>query len=324
MSKYNSFLLLICLWAGIGVSAQELNCKFRIQTPNLQMVDPVIFKTLEADMNEFLNNRKWTSDAFSPEEKINCNINLTINAEKSSNRFQGELTIQADRPVLNSSYQSPLFIHKDNDVEFEYSQFSALEFDENAFISNLTSVLAFYVYTVLGLEYDSFTRLGGTALYQRAQNIINNAGNSNQGFVGWKANESLRNRYWMNENLLNPKYQDMREAYYIYHRQGMDLMFENVSAGRKGVNDAIKKVESVFNQSQNNYLVKVFTNTKNEEIQNIFGDASVPNHEKAAMINVLVKVDPINARKFQEMNKYGTTGPAKKVPIDGRMPDKGN
>ncbi len=315
--KNIGFLLIVFL-LGYSVMAQELNCRFRIQTPNMQSVDASVFKTLEADVNQFLNNQIWTSDRFGEQEKIDCNIVLVITNEFSQTRFGGELTVQADRPVFNSNYLSPIFIHKDSDVQFEYSQFSALEFDENAFMSNLTSVLGFYVYTIIGIHYDSFQRMGGTPYFTKAQNIVNVAANNNNSHTGWKPTEGLRNRYWINENYMNSKYNDIREATYIYHRNGLDEMYSDPNNARKMILSAVKKVEGVFNISQSNFLVKIFTTSKTEELKNIFGDMSVPGKEKTDIMSSITRIDPSAARLIQDMNKMGVNK-APTVPMDNGM-----
>ncbi len=292
------FILLFCFKA----NAQELNCIVRVQAPQLQLVDPAIFKTLEADMYEFMNTRDWTEgDEFDDEEKIDCNINIAIVEEISQTRFKAEITIQASRPVYNSTYESVTFFHKDNDFEFEYAQFQPLNFNVNAYNGELTSVLAFYAFMVLGYDYDTFSKNGGDQWFNQARQIVQNATDS--GRKGWKAFDGTRNRYWMIENQLDPKFSAMRTAFFDYHRKGLDKMHEDPELGRAQILLALQKVEKVSKANPNSMAITVFSNTKSDEIYDIFNYFRVPSSEKTKVGTMMVRVDPANAQRFLALGR---------------------
>src|SRR5688572_929103 len=185
-------------------SAQEINCQVTVNSSQIQESNKTIFETLQRQLSEFVNSRKWTNDVFLNQERIECNILINITERVSTDQFKATMSLQARRPVFNTSYYSALINHQDNDFAFSYVQDQVLEFDENSVSNNLTGVIAYYVYTILGFDYDSFSPEGGTPYFGKAQNIVNNA----QGLQerGWKAFESQRNRYWLSENLLNVQF----------------------------------------------------------------------------------------------------------------------
>ncbi len=295
-------LTLLLTFGMFAAQAQELDCKIRIQAPNLQLVDPAIFKTLEADIYEFMNTRDWTEgDAFSDEERVECNINIAILEEISQTSFKGELTIQASRPVYNSTYESVIFLHNDKDFDFEYAQYQPLNFNINAYNGELTSVLAFYAYMILGFDYDSYAPEGGSPWFVQARQIVQNA--NDQGRKGWKAFDGTRNRYWMIENQLDPKFSGLRAAYYDYHRKGLDVMHKDADLGRAQILSSLQKVEKVSKNNPNSMGITVFSNTKSDEIFDIFNYFRVPNGEKTKVGTMMVRVDPANAQRFLSLGK---------------------
>lgn len=297
------YLFTFLLFLGsIVTQAQELNCTVRVQAPQLQLVDPAVFKTMEAELYEFMNTRDWTEgDAFSDDERINCNINIAIVEEISQTRFKAELTIQASRPVYNSTYESVTFFHNDKDFEFEYAQFQPFNFNVNAYNSELTSVLGFYAYIILGFDYDSFEKEGGTKWFVQARQIVQNA--TDQGRKGWKAFDGTRNRYWMIENQLDPKFSGLRSAFYEYHRKGLDEMHADAELGRAQILRALQKVETVSKSNANSMAITVFSNTKSDEIYDIFNYFRIPNSEKMKVGTMMVRVDPANAQRFLSLGK---------------------
>lgn len=321
------YIIIILLFiSSFSIKAQELNCKIRIQAPNLQLVDPAIFKTLEADIYEFMNSRDWTEgDAFSDGERIECNINIAIIEEISQTRFKGELTIQASRPVYNSTYESVIFFHNDKDFEFEYAQYQPLNFNVNAYNSELTSVMAFYAYIILGFDYDSFSAEGGTPWFVQARQIVQNATDS--GRKGWKAFDGTRNRYWLIENQLDPKFRALRSAYFEYHRKGFDVMHEDADLGRAQILKALQKVEKTSKNNPNSMAIAVFSNTKSDEIFDVFNYFRVPNGEKMKVGTMMVRVDPANAQRFLSLGKSSSNpggrnfGNGNSVPRGGSTPN---
>lgn len=293
MRIFSLFLLIVCG----SLTAQELECNVRVQTTQVTLADPAIFENLENDIFEFMNNRRWTKDEFTEAEKIVCNININIVEEISSTRFRAEVIINASRPVYNSSYSSQIFRHQDNEIEFNYAPFTPLEYDENAFLSNLTHVLAYYANIILAMDYDSFEEQGGTPYLIKAKQLVDLAQNS--GFPGWTTKKAVeRNRYRLIDDLLNNRFVGIRKAYYKYHRQGLDMMFEDTDAGRSNIVAALEMVGDVDKNNPNTMLPRVFSNTKSEEVINIFKDMSVSGREKAQVLGILSKLDPAASRKL--------------------------
>jgi len=312
-----------------NVNAQELDAQVVVQAANLQMVDPKVFTTLENDIREFINGRKWTDDNFKLEEKVKCNFQLTITEEKSATSFAAQLTVQSSRPVFNSAYETILFNHQDKQVEFEYVEFQPIDFNENTHMSELGSILGYYAYIILGYDYDSFAKSGGDAHYLKAQTVVNNAQNSR--VKGWKALEDNRrqNRYWLVEDLLSNKHKPLREAYYKYHRLGLDMMDDNTSTGRSGIWSAIQLAKATNNSARNSMAIDVFINTKKSEIIDLFADASVTSPEKVRVMNAMSNIDPANIQDYQKINntlgggKGGSTRGNNNNPFSGTPSDRG-
>ncbi len=284
------------------VQAQELEFDVTVNTPKLQTVDPRVFQDMESQLQSFLNNRKWTEDAFNQEERIKCNIQLTITEELGPTSFAADLAIQSARPVFNSSLETALLTHVDKGVTFRYEQFQPLEFSENNFNDNLTSILGFYVYLILGLDYDSFSPLGGEEYLQRAQNIINIIpSNVADGNPGWRPNDGNgnRNRYWILENLLSPRVKDLRYALYDYHLRGLDLMPKNQDLGRANILKAMQSIEKVGRAYPNSMIIQMFFNAKNNELVDIFNQGT--RAEKTEIIRICSKLDPANAIKYRKI-----------------------
>ena len=300
--KY-TFIILFFL-SGTKTFAQELLAEVRVQTPKLNTVDPSVFRTLEADLSQFINNRQWTDVNYNQNERIECTFNINIVEEVSSTRFKAEVSIQAIRPVYNSNYKTIIFQHQDKDWEFEYAAFQPMEYDPNSFINNLTSMLAYYAYVIIGYDYDSFSDQGGTDYFRLAETVVNNSQAS--GFSGWASNENSkrRNRYWLTENLLNPRFSGLRSLYYTYHRHGLDLMYEDTEGGMAGLMDAVTKLEQASKDNPNTMAMKVFTISKNEEIVSIFSGNDVKPTDKIRVVNMMTKVDPASASIFRKINTF--------------------
>src|SRR5665647_562247 len=228
-------LLLLILLAVNFAGAQELNARVTVNSSRIgTTVNKNVFQTLQTALNTFLNNRKWTKDVFSVNEKIDCNFFLNLQPTNDANVYSASLTIQAARPVFNTSYLSPIINFQDEDVIFKYIEFQQLEFNENrvagtdALLSNLTALFAYYANIIIAFDYDAFSPRGGDMYFLKAQNIVNNAPES-RGISGWKAFDGKRNRYWLVENMMNSRYAIIHDIYYAYYRLGMDKMYENES-----------------------------------------------------------------------------------------------
>jgi len=301
------FIPLFLLLFASSLVAQELDCNVRVQTTQVTLADPAIFENLETDIYEFMNNRRWTKDEYTEAEKIVCNFNINIVEEISSTRFRAEVIINASRPVYNSSYTTQIFRHQDNEIEFNYAPFTPLEYDPNAFLSNLTHVLAFYANIILAMDYDSFSEEGGTPYLTKAKQLVDLAQNS--GFPGWITKKNVeRNRYRLIDDLMNNRFIGIRRAYYQYHRQGLDLMFDDTNKGRSNIVAALEMVGEVNKNNPNTMLPRVFSNTKSEEIINIFKDASVNGREKAQVLSILSNLDPAASRKLSTQSAASRQG----------------
>ena len=278
--------------------AQELEVSITINTPKLQTADPKVFETLKTGVEEFMNNQKWTNDVFEQEERIKMDIVMTISKELSSNTFEAEISLQSIRPVYNSSYATPLFKHQDKGVVFTYEQFQPLEFSQTTYLNNLTSVLGYYAYIVLGMDYDSFSPFGGEPYFQAAQDIVNRIPpNVASAVPGWRSVESNRNRYWLVENLLSPRVRSFRQAIYDYHRQGLDVMSKEVAVGRAVMTQALETLNDVNRSYPNSMILQVFANTKSDEIIEIYKGAGPT--EKTSVTRTMEKVDPPRASEYR-------------------------
>jgi hypothetical protein len=274
--------------------AQELNCNVQVNSTQLAINDPTIFDNMQRAIFEFMNNRPFTEDVYKLDEKIDCSILINLESSVSSNRYSGSIQIQAKRPVYGASYTTTIFSHKDNDLQFSFTPFEPLEFSENAFLGNLTAVLAFYAYVVIGYSYDSFAPNGGTQAFQKALTIINLATSTVE--PGWKAFESQFNRYWLIENHLNSRFKGVRTCLYKYHREGLDQMADKVGPARIKIIEAIEELQPVHRNFPNSLNVKTIFNAKMEEIINIFSAA--PSEEKDRIMKILQEVDPGNNNRY--------------------------
>ncbi len=293
-------LFLFFALATVGVQAQELTFSVKINTLKLQTVDPKVFATLEQAVAEFLNNQKWTEDVFETKERINCNLVLTIQEELSPTSFKADLAIQASRPVYGSTYETRMLNHLDKEVTFSYEQFQPLIYSKNVFNDNLSSILAFYVYIILGMDYDSFSLFGGDEHYQTAQEILNTVPqNVASSAAGWRSVEGNRNRYWIMENILSPRVRPLRQGLYEYHRQGLDMMANDVNTGRAIVLQALEEVDKVNQSYPNAMIVQMFSNAKSDEIVEIFKRGT--RQEQDRVVQIMTKVDATNASKYRNI-----------------------
>lgn len=299
MRKY-VLMALACL-ALQTLQAQELNINVKINTLKLQTADPRIFQTLEGAITEFMNNQKWTEDEYEQEERINANLVLTIQEEISVTSFKAELAVQASRPVYGSEYETPLFNHIDKNVTFYYEQYQPLQFSKNRFNDNLSSLLAFYAYMILGFDYDSFAPFGGDAHFQLAQDIVNNVPEGEADvYPGWRPlNSNNRNRYWLAENMLSPRVRPFRQAWYDYHRQGLDVASGNVATGRAVIAACMDQLQLVDKDYPNSMIIQVFTDTKSQEIVDIFTNGTIQEQNK--VIQIMSRLDAVNAAKYRGM-----------------------
>jgi Domain of unknown function (DUF4835) len=290
---FGVIFFLKCQFAAGG----ELSCNVQINTTSIEATNKQIFESMRKSISDFLNNTKWTDDEFAISEKIECNVYITITDNSSVNKFGGSIEFQSARPVFSSSYNTPLFTHLDKEFNFEYIEFQAIELSEGNFTSNLASVLAYYANLVIGFDYDSFSKLGGTKYFQKAQEIVNQA--QGKDYSGWDAmSTSKNNRYWLVNQLLNNVFQPLREMIYSYHRLGLDIMYEKQEEGRNIINESLKNLFKVNKDEPNSYLMQVFFDTKRDEISKIFSNASPTEIEDIKLI--ANDLDAANSMKYFE------------------------
>lgn len=281
-------------------SAQELNATVKVNAQKLLTVDSKVFATLEQTVREFMNNQKWTDDIFEPDERIKCNLLLTITdqSDKTPNLFVAELAIQASRPVYGTDYETVIFNHIDRNLTFSYEQFQPVIFSKNAFNDNLSSILSFYAFILVGMDYDSFSPLGGEKYFQQAQDIVNSLpSNLAKSDNGWNSLSNNRNRFWIAENVLSPRVKPFRQAMYEYHRQGLDVMSSDIVKGRKAMSDALLKVGEVNQAYPNSAILQMFNSTKSAEIIEIFKRGTVGEQDR--VIQVMSRVDPAGSAKYR-------------------------
>jgi hypothetical protein len=294
-----NFLLVGFVLISQFLFGQELNCRVQVVSQQIQSSNKHIFESMQKDLYEFLNNRKWTDNVFSNDERIECTIMINLTEQLSADEYKGTMQIQSNRPVYNSNFNSVLLNYKDNDIQFRYVEFQPMEFNENSSVSNLTSLLAYYAYIIIGLDYDSFSPEGGTPYFQKAEKIVTNSQNAQE--KGWKSFEGQKNRYWLVENILNSKYGPVRDFYYRYHRLGLDVMTEKSADARTEIAEDLKLLQKVFREKPSpfmNYLQIVF-DAKSDELVNVFSE-SYPD-EKTRVNTLLKEIDPANSGKYQKI-----------------------
>jgi len=268
----NRFLLLLLLFCTVSTQAQELNATVTIDAQQTGQPNFQVFRTLESQLTEFINNTSWTDEDYKTQERIDANFTFVINSF-DSDFFSGSLQVQASRPVFGSTYSSPIYNYNDKAMNFNYKEFENLVFNINNYDSNLVAVVAFHIYTILGMDADSFEEKGGDTYFEIAKQIVNTAATSN--FVGWKATDGLQSRFRFNDALLSNVYDEFHDAMYQYHRLGLDLMHENQKDGKQGIIDAIASLKSINDRRPNSYLVRTFFDAKSDEIAAVFsGDPS--------------------------------------------------
>ena len=296
MIKKLLILLSLALFA-LNLSGQDLNCQVSISTPGMSETDRQIMQTLRAELREFINETNWTGYQFETRERIEASIQITIEERLGGDEYRASIQVQSRRPIYNTAYDSPLFNHRDRDVQFRYREHQPLEYADNAFLSNLTSLIAYYVYIIIGFDFDTFAPMGGTPYFEKAQQIVNLAQNTPE--RGWKSFESQRNRYWLIENIMNNRYRQMRQAMYRYHRLGFDTMTDNIDLGRAEVLGALENLQTAHRERPNTFLMQIIMTTKSDELVNLFGGA--PTMEQNKAIDILSEIDPSNSSKYRRM-----------------------
>ncbi len=308
MNNNKRVLLLLLAFLPVAViSAQEINAKVNVISSRIStQVDKRIFTTLQNQLSNLVTNRKWTEDNFKPNEKIEVNFVLNLDRELEANLYGATLTIQAARPVFNTSYNSPLVNWQDNDVVFRYVEFQPVEYNENrisgveALNSNLTAIFAYYVNIILGLDYDSFSPSGGEKYFKKALFIVNNAPQG-RNVSGWSQFDGLRNRWWLAENFTSTKYTLFHDAIYQFYRKSLDQFYENETEAREQMLNVINIINTFNSSNQNTMMQQFFMQSKSEEFVQVFKKGTPDQKQKA--LAILQKIDITNANKYAEQLK---------------------
>ncbi len=305
MRKKTLLATLLMVLVSLAAQSQEIQARLTVLTSKISTkIDKKVFRTLQTALSNFVNNRRWTNDAFQPSEKIQCNFLLNIEQDLGNNVFKGRLTVQAARPVYNTSYDSPIVNFIDDNVSFRYAEFQPIEFNENRvqgndpMAANITAILAYYVNMILGFDYDSFSMRGGDTYFQKAWNIVNNAPESGD-IYGWKSFDGLRNRYWLAENINSNRFAQIHDAVYSYYRNGMDMFYQDENAGRTGMLNCLNFLNTINNQNPNSMLVQFFFQGKSNELVKVFSKAT--SEQKIRAKDILTRIDITNAAAYKEL-----------------------
>lgn len=281
----------------LAVRAQEFNCKVSVIAPQIANQDPRIYKSLESAIMQLMNTRRWTNYNYAPAERIDCNFLITVTSQPSIDRFNGTMQVVYSRPVFGTDYLSPVFEIVDNDISFQFLENTQIEFTPERYINNLSSLLGFYAYFMLGVDADTFKNLGGTEFYELAQQVVSNAQNSAD--PGWKAFEGQVNRYWLVDNQLQAVFRPLREFLYNYHRSAFDQMGTDPANARKTIATSLDKLRTVHQAKPSSYNMQVFFNAKHQELVNLFKPADP--QEKSKVLNTLSLIDPGHIQQYQKM-----------------------
>lgn len=294
----NTFnLLVIVSLSSLGIYAQELNCNVIVNVgPQVETTERRVFKDMETAFYNFLNSRRWTNDVFGNDERINCNLIITIESRPTVGNFTASVQIQSSRPVYNTNYESLVFNFADRDWQFEYVESQPLEFNDNNYTSNITSMLAFYAYVIVGLDYDTFEKLGGTPYFQKAQQTVNNTQQANR--PGWSQFEgNFRNRFWLAENLNSQQLVGAREALYKYHRLALDKFSENPEEARTLILEVLREMQQAQRRKPNSILIIAFFDAKNGELASMFSQGNIQVRREA--YEIAKQLDPSNTTRYE-------------------------
>ncbi|MBE6269602.1 MAG: DUF4835 family protein [Prevotella ruminicola] len=266
----NTCLTILTLLAVLGIHAQELQVKVSVNHSQIQGTDASVFENLQQTIEQFMNERAWTDLQFQKNERIQCNLNLTVNKYlRDENRFECTALIQANRPVFNAAYTTTLYNNRDANFNFVFQQFDQLNFAEENIDNQLTALLAYYALLMIGLDLDSFAPMGGTDVLQRCLVLVNNA--QNLGFTGWKSFEDNRNRFAVINDYLDEGMKPFRQLQYDYYRKGLDEMSNNAERGRTEISAALENdLQQAHENKPLSLLPQIWTDYKKDELANIY------------------------------------------------------
>jgi len=289
--------LFVLILTFTNIKAQELNCIVTVNHDQVRGSDNQVFKTLEKTINGYINDTKWTNKQYKKQEKIQCAITLNITERPENNTFKGALQIQVLRPVFNSTYLTPIFNFNDDDLSFTYEEFQPLIYNQSSFESNLVSILTFYAYVILGVDKDTFVYNGGDTHFKKAENAMLVAQQSD--YKGWKRIDGNTTRYQFIENILNNTYKDYRFAMYRYHIAGLDTMFDDKTKAKNTIAEAITNLQRIYSKRPNAYLLRVFLDTKEDEIVSVFKEG--PQVDTRGLQEMLLRVYPARNNSWKKI-----------------------
>jgi len=289
----------ILVLVGFGkLQAQELNARVTLLAPQVSNISKPTLDALQKTIRDFLNNNKFSNESYKPQERIDCSFIITINSWDGGSGYTAEAQIQSSRPVFNSSYNSTLLNMSDKNFDFNFNDGATIDFSDQNFISNISALLTYYAYTIIGMDKDSFSKMGGTPFYKKAQNIINLAQAS--GNTGWRAADGLRNRFWFNENVLNPIFGELRNFIYNYHLSGLDQLTDN-DKGLTQIVAALPALQQMDKQKLGSIFPNVYFATKAEEVTNVL--SKLNGQERMKAYNMLAEIDPANIGKYEGLKR---------------------
>ena len=299
MKKPVLILALTLLFAfNSKIFSQEIYCKIQVQTPGVEGIDPSIFESFKTAVTEFMNNRKWTGYNFRINERIESTLVFTFN-EVNGDSFKGMLNIVLQRPVYNTNYNTTTLNLVDKNIHITFTPTQRMDFNDNTYTNNLTSILAYYAYLMIGIDFDTFGKTGGTQFFQKANDVVTAAQNS--GEKGWSSFDGEKTRYKLITDILNKSYNDLRVFYYEYHRLGLDVMAKDATKGRAEITKSLKNLKNVYDKRPGLYFLQVITETKRDEMINIFKDGDPA--EKNTFVTLMKEIDPANGSKYDKVLK---------------------
>lgn len=287
--------------AALGAKAQELLCDVVVNSEQIQSTDKQLFTEMQTRIEELMNTQRWSNQAYGAEERIKCRILINLTEMPQIGMFKANVQVVSVRPAYGTGYESTLFTFIDKDWLFEYNNAQLLQYADNNYSSNLTSMLAFYAYLIIGMDNDSFGRMGGGQAFDKARSVLNLAASQGTNYPGWKAFDSNRNRYWLIDNLQDPQFTQFREGIYKMHRHGLDTMPENPEKARKTVLEVLQEVQKLNKQKPGAAIVRSFFEAKSDELLNMFKTAAPA--DKQAAYTLLSETDPTNRSKYDQLLK---------------------
>ncbi|WP_282042989.1 DUF4835 family protein [Winogradskyella flava] len=288
-------ILFTFLYSAI-VFSQELNCSVNVIAQQTGNDNNVVFKTLEKQLNEFINNTQWTEESFGSQERINCSMVINV-SNYENDRFNATLQVSSSRPIFNSTYSSPVYNYNDKDFNFQYLEFQNLVYNPLQFESNLISVLSFHVFMILGMDADSFALNGGDEYFKQAQVIANYSQQLNG--QGWKLEDGLQSRFALIDNLLSPTFKEIRSTMYNYHIDGLDIMADSAKEGKSKVISTLTDLQKIHQRRPNSYLLRVFFDAKSDELMDILSGG--PSVSITGAVDILNRIAPMHSQKWRNI-----------------------